>query len=85
MHVQKVVQERQQVVEDMGRRQEGEQQSLEDLMNQSTSVWGEVKDAITLHEQSSLQVRQLLDLIDEGGKLLKPSHQLIESVPTNIM
>lgn len=73
-----MMQERKQAVEEIKKQQDKEQRSLKDLVSQSASVWAEVQNAIALQEQSDLQVRQLLDLIEEGGKLLIPSQDLIK-------
>lgn len=75
-----MMQERQWAVEEIENKQDKEQRSLENLVSQSASVWDEVQNAIALQQQSNLQVGQLLDLIQEGGKLLRPSQKLIKLV-----
>lgn len=76
-----MVQEREEAVKRVEGKQVEERGSLESLVSQAASVWDEVESALALQDQCSLQIRQLLDLIEEGNKLLRSSKDLIKSVP----
>ena len=58
--------------------QEEEQQSLELLCLKASEVWDEVQNVLASQSQFQHQVKQVLDLIEEGKKLLKPSKELLE-------
>lgn len=74
------MQEREEAIKEVEAKQECERQSLEDLVTQANSVWEEVQDAVSLKDQSNLQVKHLVDLLEDGRNLLKPSQELMELV-----
>lgn len=58
--------------------QKEEKHALEELSLEATAIWEEVRRAESLQNQSHHQVQQLLDLVHEGEKLLKPSEELLK-------
>lgn len=68
---------KQQAVREMEQKHADEKSSLKQLSQEATAVWEEVGGALSLQSQIQHQVQQLLDLIQEGQKLLHPSQELL--------
>ena len=77
-----VVEEKLLAVQEMERKHKEEESVLEQLAVDAGTVWDEVQNAVNLQGQSHHRVQQLLDLAQEGHKLLKPSEELLKYVKT---
>lgn len=80
-----VVDEKLLAVQEMERKQKEEEDALEQLTMDAGTVWDEVQNAVSLQGQCNHRIQQLLDLAQEGRKLLKPSEELLKCVHVETM
>lgn len=78
-----MVKEKEQTVVEMEKKQEQDEHTLEHLSKEATAVWDELQSAMSLQSQSQHHAQQLLDLIQEGHKLLKPAKEILRYVCKN--
>lgn len=68
--------EKQQTILNMEKKHQEERFLLERLTDEATAVWDEVQCAVSLQSQGDY--KQLLNLIQEGEGLLRPSEELLQ-------